>query len=223
MSSQTTVLFDLDGTVSDGGPGMLGGLVHACRSLDLPVPSEAVLRSFLGPPFQVSFALHFGLDEPACERAVASYREYYYAGGAMLEATPYEGIPRLLRRLGEQGCQLAIATSKPEPFALQAIEHLGLTEHFSGIFGADLEGRATKADVIASACRAIDIDVDRTVMVGDREHDVIGARSNGLECVGVLWGYGTADELAAAGAAAVASSPEVLGRILLDRIATGGG
>jgi phosphoglycolate phosphatase len=146
VSGQTTVLFDLDGTVSDGGPGMLGGLVHACRSMDLPVPSEAVLRSFLGPPFQVSFARHFGLDAPDCERAVASYREYYYAGGAMLEATPYEGIPRLLRRLGEHGCELAIATSKPEPFAVQVIEHLGLTEHFAGIFGADLEGRVTKAD-----------------------------------------------------------------------------
>jgi len=215
------VLFDLDGTVSDGGPGMLEGLAHACRSLDLPVPSETVLRSFLGPPFQVGFARHFGLDAPDCERAVAAYREYYYAGGAMLDAAPYDGIRGLLHLLTEAGCTLAIATAKPDRFAVRVMEHLGLAGSFAGIFGADLDGRDTKADVIAAACRGLDIEIDRTVMVGDREHDVIGARANGIDCIGVRWGYGTADELVSAGAVAVAASPDDLGRLLFDRIDCG--
>lgn len=215
MPDRHTVLFDLDGTLIDGGAGQLASLAHACRALGLSVPPTETLRSFIGPPFDEGFGAYFGLDAAACARAVAAYRTYYVDGGAMLEATLYPGIDALIDRLLAAGCRVALATSKPTPYARTILEHLGVAARFSGLFGADLAGeRATKAEVVGEACFVLECDPADTVMVGDTEFDVFGARAHGLDCVGVLWGIGSRAELEAAGARWLAAAPDAVAELI---------
>ncbi len=210
------MLFDLDGTVSDGASGMFASLAHACTALGLEVPAVATLRRFIGPPLTDAFAEHFNLDAAACEAAVAAYRQHYVETGAMLSAEAFPGVPELLEQLVGAGFRLAIATSKPEVQAEQIVEHLGVAPWFSAVCGADLEGRRVrKADVIARACQRLRLSSTETVMVGDREHDVLGARAHRISCIGVLWGFGERAELEAARAAAVVEAPHELARLLL--------
>ncbi len=217
MNRASTILFDLDGTLADGGRGILDSLAHALSVAGVPVPPEATLRSFVGPPFSVTFGERLGLDSETAARAVAAYRDRYVAGGAMLEATPFPGIPELLRSLADAGRRLAVATSKPEPLARRLVQHLGIAPYFADVVGADEDRRLTaKAAVIAETARRLGLDGDRAVMVGDREDDVIGAQKHGMGCVGVLWGYGTRAELEAAGADALVASAAELGQLLLD-------
>lgn len=208
------VLFDLDGTLSDGAVGMLASLAEACRALGLDVPPEEILRGFIGPPLDESFARHFGLDAAGCERALAAYRAHYVGGGAMFEASPYRGIASMLASLHAGGLTLAVATSKPAVYARQVVEHLGLDHLFAGVFGPSLDAPSSKAEVIATACAALGLAPGATVMVGDREHDVLGASANAIEAVGVLWGHGCRAELEQAGTVAVVEEPESLELVL---------
>jgi len=202
------VLLDLDGTLTDSAPGILAGIRHAYGALGLPVPDDAALRSFVGPPITDSFGAH-GVPPERVPDAVRAYREVFAAGG-MYDNRVFDGVPAVLTGLRAAGCLLAVATSKPEVFARPICDRFGLTELVDGVFGAPLDdGVSTKAAVIAKALGALGRacpvdDADGPVlMVGDREHDVHGAAAHGIACIGVTWGYAAAGELDGAGAIAL--------------------
>lgn len=216
MQQYQTILFDLDGTLTDSAPGILNSVRHACRKLQLDLADEATLRRFLGPPLPSSFRDYLHLDEEATARAVEAFREYYPDKG-IFENEVYPGIPELLRDLKAAGKTVVMATSKPEAFAKRIMEHFSLDQYFDAICGASMdESRADKGEVIAYALRTAGItDLQSVVMVGDREHDVKGAARNGLPCIGAVYGYGSAEELSAAGAVALAGSVQELHTLLL--------
>ena len=207
------ILFDLDGTLTDSGPGIMKAGQYALRAFGIERDWRE-LSFFVGPPLSETFA-HFVSAENV-DAAVAKFREYYQQDG-WLDNAPYPGIPALLADLHARGCQLVLATSKPEEYARRIMEHFDLAQYFTAICGATLdETRTDKAEVIAYALDTIGL-TDKTgvVMVGDREHDVIGAKKNALPCIGVLYGYGTREELMRAGASCLAASVAELQPILL--------
>ena len=178
--------------------------------------SEETLRRFLGPPLIASFRELMGLDAADADRAVSAFREYFPTKG-LFENEVYPGVPALLADLKAAGKTVILATSKPEAFARRIMEHFDLAQYCDFICGATLdETRTDKAEVIAYALETAGI-TDKTglVMVGDREHDVLGAKKNGLPCIGAVYGYGTAEELTAAGAAALADTVDELHKLLL--------
>jgi phosphoglycolate phosphatase len=214
------VLFDLDGTLSDSAPGIIAALAHAFAVNGLPPLDEAVGRSMLGPPFAESFPALLGGEERVPE-VIASYREHYGTGG-MFNATVYAGIPELLGGLQHAGVRMAVATSKLEEYAVPVVEHLRLAGYFETVCG-DLRdsSRGSKALVIAEVLRRIgDPDPAQVLMVGDRRHDVVGARAHGIRCAGAAWGYGPADELAQAGANPICATPGSLAAHLGVDVAT---
>ncbi len=213
------VLFDLDGTLTDSAPGILNGIRIALADQGLQMPDEAVQRTFLGPPLVDTFGGYYGMSASEVERAIATYREHYHDVG-LFENTVYDGIPELLEELTALGMTLAVSTSKPTYSATRILEHFDLSRHFAFIGGAELDGsRQTKAEVIA---HTLDVLAERgqldeattRVMVGDRAHDVRGAATHGIDCIGVLWGYGDEAELTTAGAAAIAADPDELHRLV---------
>ena len=210
------IFFDLDGTLTDSGPGIVASVAYALRKLGVEPPEPEKLRPFIGPPLLWSFAHFYGFDEAKCREALRLYREYFTAGG-MFENSVYPGIPRALERLRASGLTLAVATSKPELFSRQIISHFGLDGYFEAICGASMdETRTEKAEVIRYALETVGIPAAEGLMVGDREHDVLGAKAVGVGCVGVLWGYGSREELAKAGADALAETPEEMADRILE-------
>lgn len=218
-SDARVVLFDLDGTLTDSAPGILNGIVYALDALGVEHPDDDAMRTFLGPPLADTFSGHFGMDDAGTERAIALYREHYHEVG-LFENDVYDGIPELLVALRTNGITLAVATSKPTYSATRILDHFALSDYFAVIGGAALDGsRHRKADVIAHTldalrsnpdlARALAVD-EGIVMVGDREHDVLGARAHGIPSIGVLWGYGTEAELICAGASRVVATPTEL-------------
>jgi phosphoglycolate phosphatase len=200
------VLFDLDGTLVDSTPGIWASIRFAAAELGLPEPTPGQLRAMVGPPLQDGFAGAFGLTGDDVDRAVAAYRVHYEAG-AMFDAAVYPGIPQLLAGLRAEGAVLAVATSKPEPFAVRILEHAGLLPEFASVHGATLDGAVRHKDQVVAAALAAHPDGERPVLIGDRSHDVLGARAHGLPCIGADWGPAPAGELAQAGAAVVAAGP----------------
>lgn len=208
------ILFDLDGTLTESGPGIINSAVHALRHFDIQEPDTARLRRFVGPPLEVSFREYYNFDDAQTARAIAVYREYFSEKG-LFENAVYPGIPQLLEALQAAGKRLYVATSKPLPFARRILAHFGLDGWFAGVYGTGMDGDGvTKGDVIAQTLRENGIRPHTAVMVGDREHDVLGAAQNGLPAVGVLYGYGDEDELRAAGAAHIAPTVEDLHALL---------
>jgi phosphoglycolate phosphatase len=201
------VLVDLDGTITDSFPAIVGSLKPALRDLGVAVPSDDALRSVVGPPFELGLPL-IGVPGPKLWAVIDRYRDHYEAGG-LFECAVYDGIPAMLDDLLAQGLVLALATAKPEPSAIRILEHFGLADRFSVLAGATFEpGRRTKDEVITHALHQLGIDAGpHVVMVGDRDHDVHGAAVHGIDCIGVLWGYGGAEELTNAGASALAATP----------------
>jgi len=217
------VLLDLDGTLTDSAPGIVAGIRHAYGALGLPVPDDATLRSFVGPPITASFPAH-GVPADRVDEAVRAYREVFAAGG-MYDNRVFDGIPDVLRTLRAAGCTLAVATSKPEVYARPICDRFGLTELVDDVFGAPLdEGTSTKADVIAKALAAlgrtspVDPADGPVLMVGDREHDVHGAAAHGIRCLGVTWGYAAPSELDGAGAVALVDGVADLADAVLSRL-----
>ena len=207
-----TVLFDLDGTLTDPGEGITNSVAYALRQFGIENTDRTQLYKFIGPPLKQSFMQYYGFSDQQAEEAVAQYRVYFAPKG-LFENKVYPGVPQLLAQLRAKGYKLLLATSKPEGFAVQILEHFGLLEYFDVAAGATMDGsRVAKADVIAYALQKAGVtDRTRAVMVGDRLHDVEGAKAQGLACIGVLYGYGDAAELTAAGAAHLAATPaEVL-------------
>ena len=212
------MLFDLDGTLTDSAPGIVNCVRYALDDMGIPHPDDATMRTFLGPPLAVTFGEHFGMTEVQITHAVAKYRERYHDVG-LFENEVYEGIPDLLHGL-EGEMTLAVSTSKPTYSATRILEHFALAGHFAFIGGSDLEGlRHDKAAVIDHTLHGLraqgaPVSGSSVVMVGDREHDVVGARIHGIDTIGVLWGYGSEGELRRAGAIDLVDNPGALADLL---------
>jgi phosphoglycolate phosphatase len=201
-----TLLIDLDGTLSDSAPGILSSLRKAFAVVGVPAPDDDTMRSLLGPPFYESLPPLVGADRmPA---VIDAYRDYYST--AMYDTTLYDGMADVLADLQARDVTLAVATSKPEAYAVPIVEHLGITEYFAVIGGDALDGsRDTKAKVITSVLERLgQPDPAGVLMMGDRSHDVDGARAHGLGCLGAGWGYAAPGELA--GAIEVFATPQAL-------------
>lgn len=206
--TQKTILFDLDGTLTDSGEGIMNCAKLALEHYGLPIPSEAELRTFVGPPLHESF-IRFGVPAGETENAVKIYRSRYNPIGKF-ENRPYDGIRELLEKLHSAGHKLYVATSKPEKMSIEILEHFDLARYFTLICGATLDtSRSSKADVIAYLLDQTGRS-DHTVMVGDTAFDVIGAKAHGIPTIGVSWGYGKAEDMEAAGAAAIAHTMDEL-------------
>lgn len=217
MNDAPLVLLDLDGTLTDSYPGIAASARVAFTALGLPVPDDAALRRFVGPPLADSFPL-FDVPAERVPEAIAAYRAYFRETG-MWENRVYDGIPEQLTTLRAAGVRLAVATSKPEVFAGPICERFGLAPLLDGVFGAPLDHvPSTKATVVAAALDALRPG-GPVLMVGDREHDVHGARANGVDCLGVAWGYAQPGELVAAGAVDVVTDVRGLAAAVLARLA----
>ena len=213
------VLFDLDGTLTASGPGITASAASALQAVGRPPLDDSALLGFIGPPLIESFREIAGLDEAAVIEALVAYRRYFVESG-MFENSVYPGITGLLQELFDTGRRLAVTTSKPLRYAVPIIEHFELGKYFEGVYGptADDDGIDKKA-VVAHALNAMAIDdTANVVLVGDRFHDVVGAHENGIACVGALWGYGSRDELVAAGVEALAADVDELANLLGVRI-----
>lgn len=202
------LLFDLDGTLTDPGIGITNSVMYALRKFDIHVEDRVSLYKFIGPPLMDSFERFYGFSTAQSELALGYYREYFKKKG-MFENRVYDGIPELLKRLKENGKTLIVATSKPEAFSVEILRHFGLYDYFDFVAGATMdESRNKKADIIRYALESCGISEKASaVMIGDREHDMIGARKNGLDALGVLYGYGSYEELKEAGADYIADQP----------------
>lgn len=212
--AQKAILFDLDGTLTDSGEGIINCAKLALERFGLPVPSQEEMRVFVGPPLQETF-VKFGVPKDRTDEAIQVYRSRYIPIGKF-ENTPYPGIRELLARLKAEGHQLYVATSKPEGMSVEILEHFGLAQYFTKICGATMDtSRSTKEAVIGYLLEQ-NGRADNMVMVGDTAFDVIGAAAHGIPTIGVTWGYGKADDIKKAGAAAIADSPEALLALLLD-------
>ena len=212
-SAPDAVLLDLDGTLSESGPAIVAAVSAALEHLGRDPLDEPTLRSFIGPPLETSFAGLPGFDDDLVAEATRVYRANYDLLGPPL----YDGVVPALERLRAAGLKVSLATSKPEPLALEIITDKGLLHLFDAVCGAGHDSeRTTKADVVAKALQRLGRP-SRPVMAGDRHHDVEGAAAHGVPCIGVLWGYGSAEELASAGAVALARDVDELVALLLDR------
>lgn len=218
MKGYRTVLFDLDGTITDSGTGIMNAIRYAVRERGLEEPDETVLRSFIGPPLKEQFRKVFHLSEAEGSRIVGLYREYYGEKG-IFENRVYDGVPEMLDMLKKDGIRILMATSKPENYARIIAEHFDFAKYFDFIGGACMDGtRTVKEEVIEyvlNACRISEEEREFAVMVGDRSHDMTGALKCGLHSIGVLYGYGSREELESAGAERIAETPETAAKMIL--------
>lgn len=207
-----TILFDLDGTLTDSAEGILNSVTLALEHFNIPVPDKDAMRVFIGPPLIPMFIKH-GIPEDRANEALQIFRSRYTTVGKY-ENTPYPGILSLLQHLKNRGHKLLIATSKPEPQAKDILEHFHLAPYFDIICGASLdETRATKEDVIEYLLSQYP-GTDNMVMVGDTVYDIVGAKTHGIPAIGVAWGYGNVAEMENAGAIAIAHSVQQLQDLL---------
>lgn len=206
--NKDVLLFDLDGTLTDSADGIINSIKYSRDVLGLGEP-DCSYFVFVGPPLMESYTVHFGLSEEKAREAINVYRERYSRIG-WKENRVYDGVEKMLKELKAKGKMLLVATSKPEKFARQILEYFGLDKYFDFIGGCDLEGKlATKADVINYVFEAVNIaDKSKAIMIGDRYHDVYGAKNAGIECIGVTYGYGDRAELENAGAEYVFDTAE---------------
>ena len=212
-----TILFDLDGTLTDPAEGITKAVEAALNHYGITVADRAALHKFIGPPLDESFPEFYGFDAARTAEATEVFRAYFDRQG-WRENIPYPGEEVMLRGLRATGKRLLVATSKPEVFALRIMEHFGLAQYFDHICGAPMDNQegAKKAAVIRGALRRAGVeDLSTAVMVGDRRHDIDGARQAGLEAVGVLWGYGDLQELEASHPVHIVESFDGLKRVLI--------
>ena len=208
-----TILFDLDGTLTDSGEGIINCASLALERLGLPVPDRDTMGVFVGPPLRDSF-LRFGVKPEDVETAIEIYRSRYVPTG-MFENTPYEGIHQVLAALRNAGHRLVLATAKPESMAVAIVEKFDLAEYFELLCGASMDSsRDSKDKVIGYVLEKTGTD-GQIIMVGDTAYDVTGAAAHGIPTIGVSWGYGSVEEMRAAGAIAIADTPSRLLQLLL--------
>ena len=209
-----TVLFDLDGTLTDPKVGIVASIRHAMAALGRPLGPDVDLDWCIGPPLIEAFARLLDADHDLAGAGVAAYRDRYGVVG-LYENEVYRGIPALLDACASAGQRLVLATSKPRVFAERILDHFDLARRFAAIHGSELDGtRVQKTDLVPWILAREKIDPASAVMVGDREHDVFGARAAGVATIGVAWGYGSPGELEAAGAAAVVETVADLAALL---------
>lgn len=210
--TKKAIFFDLDGTLTDSGEGIMNCAALALEHFGLPVPDREQMRVFVGPPLDQTF-IRFGVPADRTDEAIAVFRSRYRTVGKF-ENFPYPGIRETLQTLKEQGHRLFVATSKPEVLANEVLNHFDLARYFEQIAGATLDGsRSHKADVITYLL-GLTGDVGQTLMVGDTAFDVIGAAAHGIPTIGVSWGYGTVEDMEKAGAKAIAHSMDELAELI---------
>lgn len=203
-----TILFDLDGTLTDSGEGIINCASLALEHFGIPVPDRETMRVFVGPPLDKTFR-EFGVPADKTDEAIRVYRSRYIPIGKF-ENTPYPGVHTMLRTLKDQGYTLLIATSKPENMAVEILEKFELAQYFDRICGATLDrSRISKEDVIEYLLKRNGT-AENMIMVGDTAFDVLGAAAHGIPTIGVSWGYGSVEEMQNAGAVAIADSMEEL-------------
>lgn len=207
----THVFIDLDGTVVNSAHGVTSSVAYALQKSGVTPPPIEALTCFIGPPLLWSFANFYGMSEEESKRAVEYYREFYSSGG-IYDCLVYDGLEELLRELNERGIKCVLATSKPHVYANAILENKGLSKYFCFVSGPEFDGtRDAKSEVIAYAMEQLKLsDPSKILMVGDRAHDTEGAAANGVDAVGVLWGFGDAEELLSTGAKAVFDRPKDL-------------
>ena len=198
------ILFDLDGTLTDSSLGIINSICFALEKMNIPVPAREDLLPFIGPPLKESFSKYFHLSDEESQQAVTFYRQYFSEIG-LFENQLYPDVILVLSDLRASGKELFLATSKPEIFAVQILEHFQIKDFFQVVAGATLDGkRSTKADVIQHALKIAQVrDTRQCLMVGDRKYDIEGAKAHLMDAVGVLYGFGTKNELVEAGATSI--------------------
>ena len=211
MSNYQYCFWDLDGTLTDSAPGITHSVRYAMEQMGKPLAPDHDLRCFIGPPLLYSFENFLGLSPADSQRAVDLYRVCYRAG-AMLECNVYDGVREVLEELNRRGIVCVLATCKPHEFANNIIKHFDLAKYFAYVSGPEMDGtRNEKHEVIEYALQNLGISSpDSVLMVGDRRDDVVGAKKCNMDCAGVLWGFGTKEELEAAGAKEVIAKPQEL-------------
>jgi len=216
MKNKTVILFDLDGTLTDPGVGITKSVDYALKSFGIHTEDLSELYKFIGPPLWESFMKFYGFSKAQANLAVEKYREYF-ADTGIFENEVIDGIDDLLRHLSDAGRRLIVATSKPKIFADRILERFNLMRYFDIVCGSELDGtRVIKGEVIRYALEKAEIaDLSRVVMIGDRKHDIIGAKECCIDSIGVLFGYGSYDELSSAGATLIVETVEELENVLL--------
>ena len=203
----THLFFDLDGTLVDSGEGIIKGIEYSLKKFGITVEDNSVLRAFIGPPLVDSFKQHYGFETEKAMLAIKYYREYYNEIG-IRQAYVYNGLVETLQALKDKGYVLAVATSKPEVLANRVLEYFGLAKFFDTISGASLDERLSHKDVILDyALKKYGVDRAKCLMIGDRKFDVLGAKANSIDCLGVLYGYGDLAEMEKAGATYIVKTP----------------
>lgn len=211
---QKSILFDLDGTLTDSGEGIINCAIPALEHFGIQPPSREEMRVFVGPPLHETF-VRFGVPEDQADEAVRIFRSRYAPVG-LFENIPYPGIPEMLEKLQQEGYSLYVATSKPEPMAVKILGHFDMAKYFTRICGASADrSRSTKDAVIAYLLEQAGND-SSMIMVGDTKFDVLGAAVHGISCIGVAWGYGTVEEMIQAGACSIANTADELYSLLTD-------
>lgn len=214
MQKYDTVIFDFDGTVADTGDGVFSSVRYALDKLGLSQPSEEEIRTFLGPPLDFSFRNVCKLDDETIEEAIRLYRTFYPEKGVYM-FTLYDGMTELFKSLSDKGIKIAIASAKPEVFLKTAVSHAGIERFVGFVGGTTLENKDTsKASVIKRAMEAVGAEPDKTLMVGDRCFDINSAKEVGIKSIGVLFGYGTKEELSQSCADYLVNSPDEILKII---------
>lgn len=213
-----SILFDLDGTLTDPKEGITTSVQYALKSFGIEEPNLDRLTPFIGPPLKESFMEYYGFSEKQAEEAVEKYREWFSPKG-IFQNRIYDGIPEMLQKLSDAGKILAVASSKPGVFVEKILRHFDIYDVFDVITGSELDGRRTsKEEVVEEALRQLSFKTDRehTVMAGDRKYDISGGKAHGLCTVGCTYGYAEAGELAEAGADFIVNTVEELEKLLLE-------
>lgn len=211
------ILFDLDGTLTDSSLGITNSVMYALKKFGIEENDRTALFKFIGPPLQDSFTRFYEFSAEDSDKAANYFREYYGPNG-LFENEVYEGIIEVLSQLKAKGFVPILATSKLEKFAIEILKHFELYQYFHFVSGATADGsRLAKGDVIKHALKCCDItDLSQVVMVGDREHDMVGAREAGVDSIGVLYGYGDYKELERFGATYIVEKPEDILKIVME-------
>ncbi|MBP5331409.1 MAG: HAD hydrolase-like protein [Lachnospiraceae bacterium] len=210
------LLFDLDGTLTESGSGIMNAARFALDHYGIRDVSEEELRRFIGPPLKDSFMRFYGFDEDTATEAIVWFRKYYNTQG-WCENSPYPGVIDMLKELKESKFTLIVATSKIEVQAVRICSHFGLDCYLDGIVGSDDGARSKKSDVIRYVLKEYGVDdLSEAIMIGDREHDIFGAKDAGLKSMGVLYGYGDREELEKAGADIIAERVEDISKFFCN-------
>ena len=209
------ILFDLDGTLTDPKIGITNSVQYSLETFGIQVADTNDLLPFIGPPLKDSFCKYYSFNEDTADLAIQKYREYFSEKG-IFENTLYPGMDTLLRNLKEKGKTLIVATSKPTVFAIRILSHFHIDHYFTFVSGSELDGRRTKkSEVIQYALDQCNITaLEKAIMVGDREYDIIGANEVGMDSIGVLYGYGNIQELTEANAAHIVKNVGELSNLL---------